>query len=208
MRTNISEIPAPKSAEKTGGFFLNLKVKTKIFSGFAVVLAVLIAVSAFGYNGFVSVSHDIDEYTEMVEEASLIARIEAQFLKLRSHAREFSNTGHEDDAKAVHDIEGQLYPMMDEAMKHLKEPAHIAEMERIRAALDTYIKDFAKAEGLERAFNILIHDKLDPMGADRQRLGHYCQRNRRRRKCHSIGYGNEGSRTCPARTALCHHLVR
>lgn len=154
-----------QSTAKSGGFISNLKVKTKVFAGFFVVLAVLIAVSAFGYFGFVTVSHDVDEYTEMVEEAALISHIEADFLKLRTHAREFANTGREADAKAVHELEASLVPMMGEAKNHLTDPAHIAEIEEMQAALDVYIKDFAKAEVLEHEFLTLLDEKLDPLGA-------------------------------------------
>jgi len=152
------------TVDNSDSFIANLKVKTKIFAGFISVLVVLIAVSAFGFIGFVSVSHDVEKYTEMAEEASLIGHIEAEFLKLRSHAREFANTGHETDAQEVHKIEKSLIPMIDEAKKHLTDPEHIQKIEEMGNALSTYIKDFAKAEKLEHEYLDLIHSKLDPMG--------------------------------------------
>ena len=161
---NQEEISHNQKDVSSAGFIANMKVKTKVFSGFAVVLAVLIGVSSFGYFGFVSVSKDVDHYSELVEEAALISKIEAEFLKMKSHAREYANTGHEADAKAVHGYEKPIQVMMVEAKKHLKDPKHIEEMEHMQAAMEVYIKNFAHVEELEHEFKDLIKSKLDPMG--------------------------------------------
>jgi len=163
--TEETEMDATEETKTSGGLFANLKVKTKIYAGFAAVLLVLIVVSVFGYVGFVAVAHDVDQYNEKVEEGSLISHIEVEFLKLRTHAREFANTGHKEDAQAVHKIEKKLKGLLEEAKSHLTDPEHIEELNEMQGALDVYIVDFAKAEKLEHEFNDLIHSKLDPMGA-------------------------------------------
>ena len=62
------------STASTGGNLLtNLRLKTKLFGGFGAMMAILVAVSAFGYFGFVAVSGDVDRYTKNVEEAALTA---------------------------------------------------------------------------------------------------------------------------------------
>jgi len=102
VEMNAAQGPNGSGDGASGNALTNMKVKTKDFAGFTVVLTVLIAVSYFGYFGFVSVSHDVEKYSEMVEEAALIAKIEAEFSKLRTHAREYVNTGQEADDKAGH----------------------------------------------------------------------------------------------------------
>lgn len=163
--TDVSNTTDEPTAVRSGGLLGNMQVKTKIFAGFGTVLVVLAAVASFGYFGFVAVSHDVDHYTEMVEEAALISHIEADFLKLRTHAREFANTGHEEDAKAVHEIEKKLQGMMVEAKKHLVDPQHLGKLEEMQHELGIYIKDFAHAEELEHEFLMLLNERLDPLGA-------------------------------------------
>lgn len=152
------------SGQSASGFIENLKVRTKVFVGFAVVLSVMLLVAGFGTYGFVLVSHDMDEYAEQVHEAALIARIETEFLKLQTHAREFANTGRDSDAKRVHAIAAKLPPMMAEANKHLKKDEHLAEMARMKKDFEIYITDFSKAEALSHEFRELVLVRLEPDG--------------------------------------------
>ena len=151
--------------KQSAQIFANLKLKRKVLSGFAVVLAVLVAVSAFGYLGFVSVSHDVDAYAEQVEEATKVSEIEVEFLKLRAHAREFSNTGHKTDSDAVHVLAKHLVDLMAEAKALVTDEEQLHQITEMQEALATYVKDFTQAEVLERDFISLIHTKLDPIGA-------------------------------------------
>jgi len=162
--TAVTDTLRTNPMRKVVGLIGNQKVKMKVFMGFGAVLVVLLAMAAFGLFGFVSVSHDVDEYTEQVHEAALTARIEAEFLKLRMHAREFTHTGHQPDADKVHELAGKLKPMLVEARKHLKKAEHLAKMDRIEKDLGIYLKDFDRAEELDHEFRELIHTKLEPDG--------------------------------------------
>ncbi|MCG8356457.1 MAG: methyl-accepting chemotaxis protein [Kiloniellales bacterium] len=142
----------------------NLKIRVKIFAGLGLVLAVFLAVSIFGYVGFVAVTHDVEKYSAYVEEASAVGHIEVELLKLRMHAREYANSGHESDAEAVHRQGEGLRHLLDEAKAHLADPAHRQEIDKMEAALEIYLKDFAEAEVLEHEFLELIRTKLDPDG--------------------------------------------
>ncbi|MGB0683334.1 MAG: HAMP domain-containing methyl-accepting chemotaxis protein [Magnetovibrionaceae bacterium] len=159
MSVKTEKAPGPS------GFLADLKVKTRILAGFGLILGVLIVVSIFGYVGFVAVSEDVEEYAYHVEEAALISHIETEFLKLRTHAREYANTGHEADAEAVHQLSKVLDGLLAKAKAFVKDPKHLEELDRLIDAQAIYTKDFALAEELEREFWALIHDKLDPLGA-------------------------------------------
>lgn len=51
--------------------FENLKLRVKLLSGFGVVLAILLIVSVLAFWNFLKLNHEIEEYAELVAEASL-----------------------------------------------------------------------------------------------------------------------------------------
>jgi len=143
-------------------FLSTLSVKMKVLAGFAVMILITGIVGGFAYRGFTIVADDVDIYAGAVEEAALIARIEAHFLDLRAHAREFSLLGHDEDAAAVHAQAKAIEPELADAMAHVADEAHRHELEKLQHAFEVYMKDFAKAEVLEREFKSLVRNDLDP----------------------------------------------
>ena len=150
---------------KKGNFFQNLSVRIKIFSGFGATMVLMVAIFGFGYSGFVTVSHEVEEMNKAAEEVAVIAHIENEFLKLKSHAREYANLGHEKDAEKVKEISKGMEPLFEEAMEHLKtEPEMLKRAKHMEHEFHVYLKDFHKAELLEHEFQGLIRDKLEPSG--------------------------------------------
>ncbi|WP_052657413.1 methyl-accepting chemotaxis protein [Thalassospira sp. HJ] len=141
-----------------------MQIKSKILAGFAVVLAILIAALGFAYFTFVAVSHDVDEYALYVEEASLIGEIETQFLRFNSHAREFANTAHPEDAEAVFTYAKQLELMLKDAQSQFVAEEHRQRIEHIAHELDVYLASFTAAKSLSDEYHSLILDRLEPDG--------------------------------------------
>lgn len=152
-------------AGKVSGFLSNVSIRAKILAGFGVVVLLLGVVAGFGYFGLQTVGHEVDELNEVVHEASLVTKIEAEFLKLKTHAREFANLGHEEDAKEVKTLAEELNPLIATALKSLKhQPQMHRKMVDLSHEFDIYIQDFHKAETLRHEFQKLIHERLEPEG--------------------------------------------
>ena len=146
------------------GGLANMRIKSKILAGFAVVLAILIAALGFAYFTFVAVSHDVDEYAHYVEEAALISEIETQFLRFNSHAREFANTADPADAEAVITYAKQLELMLEDAHEQFIGEEHRSRIKHIGQELDVYLARFASAKSLSDEYHSLILDRLEPDG--------------------------------------------
>jgi len=144
--------------------FNNIKIKVKIAMGFAVVLVILAIVSGLAYFNFVKVSHEMESYAQVVEGASGAAGIESKFLIMVRHAREFANSGHEDDAKMVHEIASSLEEEVSTLAGQEENPEHKALLEEMNSGIARYIEKFSEAEKLENHFNALIIDKMEPEG--------------------------------------------
>jgi methyl-accepting chemotaxis protein len=147
-----------------GRIFGNFKVRTKILAGFASVLVILIGVSGLGYSNFVFVGHEIDILAEDIEKVALVSRIEAEFLKLKGHAREFAAKGVEADAEKVAEIALEISPLIEQALERIVDPALNAKIVEIGEEFEIYIKDFEIAKDLKHEFNNLIQEELEPNG--------------------------------------------
>ncbi len=152
-----------EQSTRTSGFFGNLSLLGKILCGFLSIISILIMLAGIGYFSIATIGHEVEELNQAIEENAIVTKIEADFLKLRTHAREFANLGHEEDAKAVEKFAKHISPNIEKALAHLK---HVPELEKkmldLKKYFGIYMKDFHEAERLEHEFLELIHTKLDP----------------------------------------------
>ncbi|MEQ5775311.1 methyl-accepting chemotaxis protein [Thalassospira sp. NFXS8] len=142
----------------------NLKIRTKIFIGFAVVLAVLLSALAFSGYSFFTVSQDVKKYALSVEEATLTSHIEANFVKLRLHAREFAYSGREKDAEAVRKAARDLQPLIEAARAVFINKAHIDALDTMERDLNAYLENFDRAKELSDEYRSVILKRLEPNG--------------------------------------------
>ncbi|MBX2829658.1 MAG: HAMP domain-containing protein [Rhodospirillales bacterium] len=146
------------------GFWTNLRVRTKILTGFGFVLVVLISALAFAYYSFVQVSHDVDEYAIHVEEASLVAQIESKFLRFSAHAREFANTGHQEEADKVFNLGKEISPLLVEAETRFLSDEHRDRIKHIADAFDRFMVSFVEAKKLSDRYHADIIERMEPDG--------------------------------------------
>ena len=71
-----------KIADEKISLIRRLKISTKILSGFGLVLVIMLLSSGSGIYSFITVGHDVEIYTEHVEQAAIASRIETEFLTL------------------------------------------------------------------------------------------------------------------------------
>ncbi len=153
------------ASNKAGSVIQNLAVRKKLYSGFGVVLILMIAIFGFGFFGFTTVSHEVEQMNHASEEVAEVAHIEAQFLKLRTFAREFANLGHEEDAKKVEQLAKKIKPGIEHMLETVKaEPEMLEKAKHLKKEFIIYMADFHKAAKLEREFQSLIHKELEPAG--------------------------------------------
>lgn len=132
--------------------------------GFGAVLAFMLLVSGFGQYGFYTVSLDMDEYSERSQEASLIAFIEADFLRLSNAASKFQNSGGEEEARAVREMIDILGPMLAAATKHRAREEHREVLQEIFDGVSSYKEEFERANMLLQEIRSLREAELGSSG--------------------------------------------
>ena len=147
------------------GWFANMSIKAKIFFGFALTIAVIITVGAVGYTSFERTSHDVDLYAHDVEVASAAAGVETEFLRMRTHAREFALVGDETERQKAEEAVPVLRGHIEEMIALVQhEPELKARADELSELFETYVEGFHHAAAFQADMHVLLSENLRPNG--------------------------------------------
>lgn len=147
-----------------GATFINLKVKTKVLSGFVIVLFLLIGVAAVAYTGFNRVSHQFQHYATAVGLAIDASEIELDLVKLRRDIDNYVGTRNIHAAESALKMEEELRARIGQGMTLAATEAEKKELEAMAQALSVVVANFKKVEALESERDKLATDLLDVAG--------------------------------------------
>jgi CHASE3 domain sensor protein len=145
--------------------FTNRKIATKIAIGFACILAITAVLSAIAYTSFVKVGHSFEAFNQRVAVVGLARDVELGFATFRRYAREFLQTGNENDFRAAIQRRDSLRGLVARSLAEIKNPERLSKMKHLSDELEAYARNFDKAVGLRREQDKLVREVLDPAGA-------------------------------------------
>ncbi len=146
--TNVSV----SASAKIGGlrtFFANMKVKTKVLLGFAMVLLLLATVAGVSYFGFNGISGQFGQYSDAVTIASDSGGIERDLVKLRRDIDNYVGTRNAQAAKDALAREADLRKRIAAGAKESDDPAQKKAFGAMADTLTTIFDNFKKVESLE-----------------------------------------------------------
>ena len=152
-----------KRQRKTG-FLSDIKLRTKILAGFATVILIFGIASALSFINLKDVESEVHHYAEVVEEAAGASKIEAAFIRLDLHAREFAASGNEAQIAKVKDVATRIRDLIASERKHALPEDQSARIDQIEHDLDLYMADFRKSVELEHEFQQLVNEEMEPSG--------------------------------------------
>ena len=147
------------------GFFTNRKINTKIMIGFAIVLALLAALSVLSYRGFSNVSEGFGAFNQRVKVVSIVRDVDRGFVAFRRFVREFSLSGDETLIAEARKRQEVLAKSIKQGLDEIKNPERRARMTEISDQFEKYGKNFDRLVVLKQEQNKLTRDVLDPLGA-------------------------------------------
>lgn len=118
------------------------------------------------YVSFGHVAEELDSYVHDVDVADATSTVEAEFLRLVIHAREYAMLGQEEEAAAFR----TNAPRLQTELQHLRasldhQPALRQLAESIAEQFDRYTADFRQAEALQSDIHRELVETLHPDGA-------------------------------------------
>ncbi|WP_148259223.1 HAMP domain-containing methyl-accepting chemotaxis protein [Polymorphum gilvum] len=147
------------------GFFTNMRLKYKILSGFAVVLAILAGMSAYSFVTFLDTSGQVGSYKANVAAATAMAEVEAEFLRLEAAVREYSASSKAELADVAQGELAKLDALMTEAEKTIFDDSWRGLFEEAKQAVAVYTKDFRETRHLTEDYLGLVEGSMLPSAA-------------------------------------------
>jgi methyl-accepting chemotaxis protein len=144
--------------------FSDLKVKTKIFIGFSLVLLLLATVSVLSYHGFAAIAGQFGYYAGVVDVASDTGDIERDLVKLRRDIDNYVGTRNSDAATDALKMEKELQARIETGLRHSGDEMQRKAFAHIAATLTGIVANFEKVEKLEAERVKFAAEVLDVAG--------------------------------------------
>ena len=124
------------------GFFTNRKINTKIASGFVLVLALLVAVTATGYFGLTGIQTIFENYVTISENSARVLGVDRDFTGVRRNALVYTQSGSEATLKRVRDLAKPIKSNLDAAAAATRNTEHKELVQRSSGLFDKYMTNF------------------------------------------------------------------
>ncbi|HRQ81739.1 MAG TPA: methyl-accepting chemotaxis protein, partial [Azospirillaceae bacterium] len=139
------------------------KVSTRIYTGFGLILILLIAVVALGYRALTHVAADLDNYVVYANQGVGVLRVRAEAADMRRTVLGFVDTGDEKAAAAVRQVRANLQKNLRDLSASFRSAERKAAAEQMMRMVDEYAGHFDKVEALRRNEKETIDNKLTPL---------------------------------------------
>jgi methyl-accepting chemotaxis protein len=152
----------------SGGLFQNLKISTKILSGFAAVLVILTIVAGSSILALTRTSSDLERYVSAVDLFGDAADTERDLLELKAHVDAYAQTGtgagDTAHVTAAQKLEGKISEDIADGIAHATSAKERAALTAMSDKLKTIVADFKTSTELEAAREKLAKETLSVAG--------------------------------------------
>lgn len=144
--------------------FNNLKIITKTFGGFAVILALLIIIAATGYFSLTSIGAKFTQYRVHARQTAEAAGVQRNLLITRLNVKNFIIDGSEESIEKVVENEKKAQKTIDNLKKLLNEPEELKLADRLEKEMTEYVTHFEEVVEKQKEHDHLTHDVLNTVG--------------------------------------------
>lgn len=151
------------------GFLKNIKISTKIFGGFGIVLALLVIVGSVGGLGISGAAEDFTRYRQIALQTNQAGRVQANLLEARLAVKNFIISPSEESIQTVEHRMGATHELVVELADMIEKP----ELAEIVSSADERVLDYVKAFKdvtlLQDQRNELVNGSLNKIGPQIER---------------------------------------
>ncbi|NBC33963.1 MAG: HAMP domain-containing protein [Alphaproteobacteria bacterium] len=141
-----------------------LRVKTKIWLGFGLVLFLLAVISVVGFTGLRSADSAFGDYRQLARAANEAGRVQAHMLMTRMNVKDFIILGTAEEAEEVRHYAAETDRFIDTTRALVIEPERLAMLDAMHADIDDYVAAFDEVVSLEAQRDALVIETLDVVG--------------------------------------------
>ena len=151
---------------KTSG----LTVKGRIYGGFGLVLALLLLVAGVGIYGSKTTGTNVQRYSLVAANTSLLQQIERDVVGLRRNAYIYAQEGTEKSLSRVRELQAGLRKELPKAIAASLSPERKANLETMLRQFEQYSANLEKVVELKERTDKQTNSALAPMGAEMTRI--------------------------------------
>ena len=142
-----------------------LKIGTRIYAGFAIVLVLLVAMAARGYFSLTGVSSTFEQYASGSSNTLSVAEADRAIVSLRYNLREYIRTDKKESLDRVREVGKHAREILGALATGAFAAEQREQSEHIVTLLDEFMKNLAVIEKNQAELNHVLNDVLNPLGA-------------------------------------------
>jgi methyl-accepting chemotaxis protein len=146
------------------GWFKNIRIRTKIMIGFAMVLAILAVVGAVAYVGSSNTSVHFGTYTGQAGLAIDALSIERDVTQMMREVETFTQTANPEGMTQARAMESRIQGEIAAAAAELDEDAEKAELQSVSQQMKDFVEGMEEVAALEEKRTRIARDTLDKIG--------------------------------------------
>ncbi len=148
----------------TNGFAGRIKVGARIYSGFILILSLLLALAATGHRALETAEDGFDRYAAIADRSARVTDIAMGVAHMRRNVATYSLSGDPKAAQQVQGIQAELLPQLKAATDAATRPDERRSMERMTALFEAYTAHFAQLVRLRGERDTLVQEQMFPLG--------------------------------------------
>lgn len=151
------------------GFMNNLKISTRVFGGFGIILVLLAAVGGLSVFALGDAEETFTEYRSLARQANAVGRVQANLLMTRLNVKDFIITKSEKDINEVHHFADKTVALIEEAIELVSEEDRRAMLLEMEEQMGEYQGHFDDVLALNNKRNEIVSGVLDATGPQIER---------------------------------------
>jgi signal transduction histidine kinase/DNA-binding response OmpR family regulator len=140
------------------------RISTRVFSGFAIILLLLLIISAGSLSSLISADKNFKKYRSLARQTNADGRIQANMLMTRIYAKNFVIDASRDNIAGVEQRARTTIEMIEEARGLTTDPGFQLIVDSLDQELNEYVARFQEVTELQAERDELVHGTLNVVG--------------------------------------------
>ncbi len=144
----------------------NLSIKARIWGGYSLVLALLVAVVVLGYVALQRIGGNVDEYDRVADNTVRVMAIDRNVAGLRRNVLLFTGSRGDDQALArIHELEASVRQDIADAANATHSTERQTSLREMAKLFEQYAANFEKVVDLRASRKKAVNERMNPLGA-------------------------------------------
>ena len=144
----------------------NLSIKARIWGGYSLVLALLVAVVALGYVALQKIGGNVDEYGRVADNTVRVMAIDRNVAGLRRNVLLFTGSHGDEQALArIHELEVAVRQDIADAANITHSTERRTSLQEMARLFEQYAANFEKVVELRASRKKAVNERMNPLGA-------------------------------------------